>query len=71
MEQPLYSKEPEGSDIGVLGGLQRSHSDHRQQHITPILKIKTFYQGSGSERIFLISCVLVGEIWYKLKMHVI
>ena len=44
----------EGGDIGVLGGLQRSHSDHRQQHIPPILKIKTFYQGSESERIFSI-----------------
>ena len=40
--------------IGVLGGLQRSHSNHRQQHIPPLLKIKTFYQGSESERIFSI-----------------
>ena len=43
---------------GVLqwsrGVIQRSHSDHQQQHMRPILKIKTFYQGSESERIFSI-----------------
>ena len=32
----------EGSHNGVEGGrgIQRSHSNHRQQHFTPILKIK-------------------------------
>ena len=34
--------------------VQRSNSDHRQQHIRPIREIKTFYQGSESERIFSI-----------------
>ena len=49
------------------GGIQRSPSNHRQQHITPILKIKTFYLHSESKRIFSIFWFLVGEIWYKLK----
>ena len=50
--------------------IQRSHSYHRQQHIRPILKIKTFYQGSESERIFSIFWFLVGENWYPLLQGV-